>query len=70
MSDLVERLRAVEYAWPPHFSIMREAAARVEALEALLREIDTEDEHGYAIAPMNYNLRLKIRAALAPEQDK
>ena len=67
MSDLVERLRAVEYAWPPHFGLMREAADRIEALEAALRSIVSKMPNDFTLGQ---EMAMEACAALAPEPEK
>jgi hypothetical protein len=68
MSDIVQRLREPVDPDHPNLWIVDknrlEAAARIEALEAALREIAEWDDNGDQIAGEI------ARAALAPEQDK
>ena len=66
MSELAERLRFNAYWGIPDFTnkqLLNEAAARIEALEAALREI--KDQY---LTPDQSSVI--ARAALAPEQDK
>jgi hypothetical protein len=64
MSDLVKRLRSNVM---PDFpcSLHEQAADRIEALEAALREIAERSWH-----PANAPIGDIARAALAPEQEK
>ena len=71
MSDLVERLRFKADCGVPDFTnsrILDEAADRIEALEAALREIITLREI-LTDTPLLQALRI-ARTALAPEQDR
>jgi pyruvate formate-lyase activating enzyme-like uncharacterized protein len=80
MSELVERLRAEAREYHQHRADYTEAAARIEALEAALREIrlapmrfdDGKRDSRYAQGILKgLNSAAEIaRAALAPEQDK
>ena len=63
MSDLVERIRALARDYHQHRPHYEEAADRIEALEAALREILDWDE-------LPLRIQWIARAALAPEQDK
>ena len=68
MSDLTNRLRS--WSLTPHLAHdVQEAADRIEALEAALREI-VAVIHDYDIAPVLAQVDGIARAALAPEQDK
>ena len=64
MSDLVRRLRKTAKMVMPHYpmDICTQAADRIEALEAALREIAGRSWH-----PANVRLGDIARAALAPE---
>ena len=57
MSDLPQRLR-----FNATIPMVMEAADRIEALEAALREIDSQSTE--------YNVRNLARAALAPDASK
>jgi hypothetical protein len=70
MSDLVERLRGMANVPDVDFdsATINEAADRIEALEAALREIINVE----VIDPWSAagTMQIKARAALAPEKDK
>jgi hypothetical protein len=68
MSDLGERLREGVNGQAENFAMRNEAAARIDALEAALREIRDLPRVSYAAAAQ---VMAEIaRAALEPEQGK
>ena len=69
MSDLVQRLRKTAKMVMPHYpmDICTQAADRIEALEAALREIASDPDYGGHRAQV---YKLIAQHALAPEQDK
>jgi len=73
MSDLVKRLRdyATNLGGPPEDYLTWQAAARIEALEKVLRQYSTHtSDCGWCYGHDCDCGIVEIRTTLAPEQDK